>query len=280
MEILVIDKEPLAGQLIQARLEEMGHNVDVEPSKKAALIKIKEWDFDCILLDPAPLVEAKPVVFNIWKNVGSGAMPYIFLLSKNATQSEAIEAGCNDVLLKPLDVDTLKEKLENAQRHIDICRQLDDGRDVQASHDIMGKLSFNKVFLSTNDRAFRYGEESFLVLITLENYAETLKNQGRGKALSMLDGLVTEISYMCRKCDLVGRVDIEKFAILLQRPKYETEPTDALARFTKILDVLAKAPGSQAPTPHISIKVIRTPIGSLHAESSVPVRHTAETLTI
>ena len=55
MKILLIDRDPLATQLLQSRLQGMGHDVVVDPVRKTALEKVSHESFDVILIDPAPL---------------------------------------------------------------------------------------------------------------------------------------------------------------------------------------------------------------------------------
>ena len=114
MEILVIDRESLTNQLISSKLAAKGHAVVVEPNKNEALEKIKAGKFDCIMVDPAPLSEAKPVIIGIWKNIRTPIKPYLLLLSKTATAEEAIMSGTNDVLLKPFSLQQLGTVVANS----------------------------------------------------------------------------------------------------------------------------------------------------------------------
>src|SRR5579871_4170243 len=61
MQILVIDRESLTNQLIAAKLEAKGHIVKAEPNKNLAFDMIKAGGLDCVMVDPAPLSEARPV---------------------------------------------------------------------------------------------------------------------------------------------------------------------------------------------------------------------------
>src|SRR4051812_27965903 len=101
MDILVIDRESLTNQLITSKLTALGHKVTVEPNKNEAFEKLKAQPFDCVMVDPYPLSEARPVVMGIWKNLSTTFKPYLLLLSKTAKQEEAILSGGNDVLNKP-----------------------------------------------------------------------------------------------------------------------------------------------------------------------------------
>ena len=103
MDILVIDRESLTNQLITSKLGAKGHQVTVEPNKAAACELLGTKSFDCIMVDPAPLSEARPVIIGVWKSLQrTAAKPYMLLLSKAATTEDAILAGANDALLKPL----------------------------------------------------------------------------------------------------------------------------------------------------------------------------------
>ncbi len=98
MDIMVIDRDSLTNQLISSKLEAKGHQVVTFQNKNDAFDAIRAGSFDCIMVDPAPLGEPKPIVVAVWRNILTPIKPYLLLLSKTNTMEEAILAGTNDVL--------------------------------------------------------------------------------------------------------------------------------------------------------------------------------------
>ncbi len=271
MEVLVIDRESLTNQLITSKLGAKGHHVVPEPNKNLAFDMIKGGKFDCVMVDPAPLAEARPVVIGIWKNIRTPVKPYLLLLSKTGTTEEAILAGCNDVLNKPLSTQDVETKIANAERLMDICRMLSKEDNVHSVGGMIGKSAFNQLFLSAIDRAFRYGERSLIVFIEVTNHDEIVKAVGQGAFETTIRNLTEKMTFMRRQSDVIGRLGAETFAILLQRPQYETEPVDAINRFSEVLDKFYQTFEDKRGAPKLHLRLIELPQGSMRTERRVPL---------
>jgi len=271
MQILVIDRESLSSQLITSKLEAKGHDVTAEPDKNAAFEIVKRGEAECIMIDPAPMAEARPVIIGIWKNIRTPVKPYIMLLSKTATTEDAILSGANDVLNKPLSSQDLETKVRNAECLMALCRHLERVDDVHSTGGMIGKAAFNQLFLSAVDRAFRYGERSLIVFIRLTNHAEIVNAVGPDEYGKIIERLTDKMTFMRRQSDVIGRLGEDEFAILLQRPQYESEPIDAINRFAEVLDKFHHDFEDKAAAPHIHLSLIELPQGAQMAERSAPL---------
>lgn len=275
MDVLVIDREALTNQLIASKLGAKGHVVVAEPNKNAAFDMIKTGRFDCVMVDPAPLSEARPVIIGIWKNIKTVIKPYIMLLSKTATTEEAILAGTNDVLNKPLSSQDLEVKIQNAQRLMDISRHLVHVDDIHSHGGMIGKGAFNQLFLSAMDRAFRYGERSLIVFAEMTNYDQMTAALGPEAVEETVKKLVEKMTFMRRQSDVIGRLSDRDFAILLQRPHYETEPIDAINRFSEVLDKFHQSFENKQAAPTVHLVLVELPQGAQHAERFAPAANAA-----
>lgn len=271
MDILVIDRDSLTNQLISSKLAAKGHAVTVEANKNDAFDKLRARAFDVVMVDPYPMSEARPVIISIWKNAGANK-PYLLLLSKTATSEEAILAGANDVLSKPFDTADVEAKVGNAARLLEAARHLALEDNVHSAGGLIGKAAFNQLFLSAIDRSFRYGERSFVVFVDMTNYDDVAK-VGASAAEETVRRLTEKMTYMRRQSDVIGRLSRHSFGILLQRPQYETEPVDALNRFSEILDKFLGEFVDKAAAPHLRLRLVELPQGAQHGERHVPLTH-------
>lgn len=269
---MVIDRDSLTNQLISSKLEAKGHAVVTFQNKNEAFDAIRAGNFDCIMVDPAPLAEPKPVVIAVWRNIVTPVRPYLLLLSKTATAEEAIMAGTNDVLLKPFSTQDIDTKLQNAERLMEISRHLAHEDDVHSSGGMIGKAAFNQLFLSATDRAFRYGEKSLIVFVHFSNYDELSSSQGPEAVEQTVRKLNEKMTFMRRQSDVIGRLGSKDFAILLQRPQFEAEPLDALNRFSEVLDKFHNTFTDKAAAPKLELHLVEIPQGALHAERYVPLQ--------
>jgi PleD family two-component response regulator len=275
MEILVIDRESLTNQLISSKLLAKGHTVVIEQNKNDAFEKIKAGKFDCIMVDPYPLSEARPVIIGIWKSLPRNApKPYIMLLSKAAAPEEAILAGTNDVLIKPFSSMDIDVKVGNAERLMNVTRMLAREDNVHSASGMISKSAFNQLFLSAIDRSFRYGERSLIVFAGMTNYDEVAAAGGDAGVEETLRRLTEKMTFMRRQSDVIGRLGPHSFGILLQRPQYESEPVDAINRFSEILDKFHNDFENKALAPKMHLSLVELPQGALHAERTAPLART------
>jgi len=276
MEILVIDRESLTNQLISSKLGAKGHKVVAETNKNAAFDLIREGSFDCVMVDPAPMAEARPVIIGIWKNIRTPVKPYIMLLSKTATSEEAVLSGTNDVLNKPLSTQDLEQKVGNAERLLAIGRALaSTDNEVHSSGGMIGKNAFNQLFLSATDRAFRYGERSLIVFIHMTNQTALQGSLAPDVYNNVIEKLTAQMTFMRRQSDVIARISPQDFAILLQRPQYESEPVDAINRFAETLNKFCQTFEDPAMVPQLHLTLINLPQGAQHAERFVPAQKAA-----
>lgn len=260
MKILLIDRDAVTMQMLKARLESKGHQVVDEPAKNNAMDRLANEAFDVIILDPAPLTSPRPVILNIRRSVNN--YPYIFLMSETATQEEAIKAGTNDLLAKPVDPEAFEKQLENAEAFSELVARIgDDSEDFPSAGGVIAKSAFNQLFLSAIDRADRYGEQTYALFISISNYKEIYEMDGPYAAEYAVAKLSQYLVRLRRQSDIIGQTAKFEYALLLQRPLYETEPMEAANRFA---EALAKYEGMTMSGPgkiEVSVSLIEIPIG-------------------
>ncbi len=250
MRALIIDSEELAAGLLKSRLEALGYETDIEPSKDHALETLKEQNHTLIFLDPAPLSDGRMVIQKIRHIVGHYA--YIILLSAQATQEDAVKMGANDVIAKPVDPATLEQESANAQRLLTRTEQLGNtSEDFPSAGGVISKSAFNQLYLSGLDRAERYGERLFVLFIALHNYEDIRKFDGPHAADFAAAKLSQHLVNLRRQTDIIGQTKPYEFALLLQRPERASEPVDATSRFA---DALSKIQ-DMASTPDIKLEI-------------------------
>ncbi len=231
MKMLIIDHDDVAAHLVKSKLEAQGHDVVIEPDKNAAVDALSNENYDVVFIDPSPMNSVKPLVLNIRRSVTH--YPYVMLLSPDSDGQSAMDEGVNDVISKPLDLSLLEEKISNASRLTTLISRLSDtAEDFPSAGGVIAKSAFNQLFLSAMDRADRYGEQSYVLFITMNNYHEVNSVSDAEMASARLSqGLVL----LRRQSDIIGQTAKNEFALLLQRPSYDQEPFEATNRFAEAL---------------------------------------------
>ncbi len=262
MKILVIDRDPLTAQFIKSRLEPLGHEVQHEEIKNNAVERLMADTFDVVFLDPSPLTSPRPLILSIRRGIKN--YPYIFLLSESASRQEALKLGANDIANKPLDgAAGLDDKLANAERLTQMVKKIgDDSQEFPSAGGIIAKSAFNQLLLSAVDRADRYGEKAFILFITLTNYKDMRDLDGPYAADYATAKLSQYLVLLRRQSDIIGQVAKNGYALILQRPVYDTEPLEAASRFAAALSEFKDITPEGAAKAEIAITLLDVPVGA------------------
>lgn len=265
MKILVVDRDPLVLQMLKSRLQSLGHQIIEEPVKNNAIDRLAQESFDAIILDPSPLTSPRPIILNMRRSMKN--YPYIFMLSDTLSREEAVKAGSNDLIAKPVDPDLFGLQIQNAQFFTELVTRIsDDSEDFPSAGGVIAKSAFNQLFLSAIDRADRYGEGTYVLFISLNNYREIHDLDGVYAAEYSVAKLSQYLVRLRRQSDIIAQTAKYEFALLLQRPLYETEPVEAANRFAESLakyDGLAMNGTNKA---EIKVSLVEIPSGRIVTE--------------
>lgn len=260
MNVLIIDRDDVSTQLLRSKLEAAGHSVSVEESKDAALQKVTTRSYDLIFIDPSPLSDAKQSVANLRRSLGGYA--YIALLSADMTAEDAVKTAANGVFPKPVDPKVLEEILVNAACLRDVIDRVgDDASDFPSAGGVIAKSAFNQILLSAIERADRYGERGFVLLIAVANYREILEMDGAYAADYVVAQLSRQLVKLRRQSDIIGQTAKHEYALMLQRPIYETEPVEAANRFAEALGGNTDIASSGATDVQLHVSLLDVPAG-------------------
>lgn len=261
MKVLIVDRDELSAQLIRSKLEPLGHTVEEESSKNDAVDRIKEGRHNLVIMDPAPLTSARPVTLNIRRGISH--YPYIILTSENMSREQALKDSANDILHKPIDGEALIQKAQNAKFLTDLIKRIGDtSEDFPSAGGVIAKSAFNQLFLSSIDRADRYGESTFIIFISLNNYQELLEMDGPYAADFASAKLSQTLVRIRRQSDIIAQTGKSEYALLLQRPLYETEPLEAANRFAETLSKQEGLSADGRSNVEISVRLVDMPTGA------------------
>ncbi len=104
--LLLVDDEELNTDMLSRRLSRSGFHVEVAASGPAALAHIAAQTFDLVLLDQMmPGMSGREVLQRIRQQYSADTLPVIMVtaLAESERVAEALEAGANDYVTKPID---------------------------------------------------------------------------------------------------------------------------------------------------------------------------------
>ncbi|RMH61585.1 MAG: response regulator [Zetaproteobacteria bacterium] len=117
LKVLVVDDHPSNRLLLEGLLQRIpGVEVETADSGEAALARAPQWQPDLILLDVLmPRVSGFDVLRRLKADAATASIPVIMVtaLDDRDSRTLAIEGGARDVLVKPVDADTLIERVRH-----------------------------------------------------------------------------------------------------------------------------------------------------------------------
>ena len=124
VKILLVDDEKDFTEVLSERMETRGFSVEIADSGPVAINKVKEKSYDAIILDLAMPGMDGIDVLKILLNENPDLQ--IIFLTGHATLEKGIEAvklGAVDFMEKPVDIDTLLEKVNEAKTKRDLLSE-------------------------------------------------------------------------------------------------------------------------------------------------------------
>ena len=108
LNILLIDDDPVIITMLEKRLSEKGHIIDLSQDAPAGLQKAMDSQPDLIILDVMmPVINGYNVCRLLKSEDATKDIPIILLTSRNAQEDVAIgmDMGADAYLMKPVDID-------------------------------------------------------------------------------------------------------------------------------------------------------------------------------
>lgn len=269
MKALIIDHDPEAAALMQARLADLGVTATTA-TRQETIDGSNMGAVDMVFVDPAPLKNAKSMVVAVRKKISHYTS--VILLGAETSFEIAIAAGANDALPKPFNQRDVAERVDSAGRLLKIIRLLDDASfDYPSGGGVIAKSAFYQLFLSAIERTERYGEKSCVLFLSFLNYAQISVQESTEVAVQAAKVVLGAVLDLRRQTDILGQIGDHEYALLLQRPNYETEPVEAALRFADQLSNL-RALGVISKTPvELLVQLVEIPSGRLMAEHGVTI---------
>jgi type IV pilus assembly protein PilB len=130
MDILVVEDDPISGLVLSTALEDLGHSVMIRGNGMEAWQLLQADTFDIVISDwMMPKMDGLDLCRHI-RARGVSTYIYVILLTVKGTSEdrvEALNAGADDFLVKPLDPAELVGRLEVARRILAMKAELSGG---------------------------------------------------------------------------------------------------------------------------------------------------------
>ena len=223
--ILVVDDHEDNIELLRARLEARGFEVESAADGLEALDRVRERAPDLILLDVMmPKLDGIEVARRIKADASLPFIPIIMQTALETTEDkvEGLDAGADDYITKPLDfaelharvksllrIKALQEELARANESLRRMSQTDGLTGVDNRRHIEERLT--EMF----DHAARLNEPLAVVMCDVDHFKSVNDTYGHQAGDAVLRQLAEVLRQTAREIDRVGRYGGEEFVVVL-----------------------------------------------------------------
>jgi DNA-binding NtrC family response regulator len=132
--ILVVDDEASAREALKALLEDTGYAVKTAPEGFKALGVLEEWTCDVLLTDlRMPMMDGLELLQKAQDEDPELACIVMTAFGSIENAVEAMKAGADDYLTKPLNFDAVEILLDRTMQHLEMQRELQELRNREQS---------------------------------------------------------------------------------------------------------------------------------------------------
>jgi diguanylate cyclase (GGDEF)-like protein len=219
-------------ELLRARLEAWGYEVDAAHDGQQALDRVLAMPPDLILLDVMmPTVDGNEVARRIKQNPALPFIPIIMQTALDSTDSkvEGLEAGADDYITKPIEFAELKARLRSMLRIKRLQEELEEReRQLLEANERLRHMSRTDALTGLENRrsierqlsvmfaqSERLGQPLSCVMSDLDRFKSVNDEHGHHAGDAVLKQFATILKNEAREIDGVGRYGGEEFIVLL-----------------------------------------------------------------
>lgn len=243
-DVIIIDRDRQASSDLEAILRDAGLTCHSVLSLEEGVATFERTKAAIVFADPKPQPTVRPLVIALRRTAAKHTLyPYIIGANAENDRNIALKFGTNDLFKKPLDKADIMAQIDNAKRMIRFEAEMarfEHDASVPCAHGFMGRISTAQILLSCIDRADRYGEESYVMSLVIDN-ADTLINQmGDANYQIAIEALKENLFRRRRRSDLIGQIHPDRLNIIMQRTVNDREPVDATLRMKQVVERFIK----------------------------------------
>ena len=264
MKIMLLDRDRETVEMFESACGKMADvDLTIEPIKNNAIEAVRKEQYDGIYFDPAPQNEEMRAVI-IGTRRGSTFYTPINVMSHQLSREDAVKAGANDFLSKPITEEKIIKSIENLKNISEFHKQLNDTAiDFPSKDGVISKSAFLQIFISALDRADRYGEETYLTLATVANADDIRQSKGDEIADQVCDNLKKYAMRIRRLSDIAGHTAVNQLCLMLVRPNNADEPKMAIERFADSISEYSDLVSVDDAKAIVNVKMMAIPSGEI-----------------
>jgi diguanylate cyclase (GGDEF)-like protein len=276
LEVIVVDDDPASRDALCAGVVSLGHRCRSVASGTEALAAHAERRADVIVSDWAmPGMDGMELCRRV-RALHACNYTYLLFTSGHAGKRDfvdAVRAGADDYLSKPIDLDDLEARLIAAGRVVSAYRQLAQ-RNVALRHDsqaffraarvdpltqVSNRLRLEEDLAALQAQVSRYGSRVIVAMCDLDGFKRYNDRYGHLAGDEALRRIANCIRSSLRRADHVYRYGGEEFLVVLHE-QTSSDAEAAMERVRAAVEGLAIRHAPDAPHANLTVSVGLAPI--------------------
>ncbi len=218
MKVLIAEDEAGSRLLLAAAVERLGHECVAAEDGESAARMYSELHPEVVITDLAmPGLNGSELVARI-RSEPDAPYAYVIVLtaeSDEATARAAMEAGADDLVIKPLDPAELERKLIAAQRVTGLHRRMHSDARQDALTSVGNRLRLAEDLDALCGRVVRYVHAYCEALLDVDHFKAFNDNAGHLAGDDVLRTVAGALAQTIRRGDALYRYGGEEFLVLL-----------------------------------------------------------------
>jgi two-component system chemotaxis response regulator CheY len=218
MKVLIAEDDPSSRLLLSAAVERLGHDcIAAEDGDVAAALYTEQHPGVVITDLSMPGLDGSELVSRI-RSAPDAPYAYVLVLTAQADEAQAraaMEAGADDLVIKPLDPAELERKLIAAQRVTGLHRRMHADARQDTLTGVGNRLRLAEDLDALCGRVSRYGHAYCVALLDVDRFKALNDSAGHRAGDDVLGQVAGALAKTIRRGDTLYRYGGEEFLVLL-----------------------------------------------------------------
>lgn len=273
MKVLVVSNDLLFAGLVTKKIAKMGYTTTTVSSGTAAYECVKKETYRIVLTGwDIPGMSGRKLTEAI-RELNRSRYTYIIVCPMDKSADvvvDALEAGADDFLNRPLNPIELTLKMKHAKRLLDLEDELRDGAGTDATTGLVNDASFRQFFRVVIAETRRLKERGSLMYVTVDEYQAIFDQYGFEPAETLAVEISRALNSIIRGSDLVARIDNDRFCMLLQNTHWDNckivadKVAEKIGNMSLFMDDLEIHPS-------VTIEILDYPVDDLSSEEILAI---------
>lgn len=223
MQILIAEDDTVSRLVLSATLKKMGHEVKATSSGGEAWAALNEMHYPLLISDwMMPDIDGLELCRRVrtLHDEGRRGAPYTYVILLTALGGKtnylgAMDAGADDFITKPFDVDQLAARLRVAERILALHQTLRDQALVDALTGLSNRAAILEDLRQEIERAARQSSSVSVILADLDRFKSINDTHGHEAGDDVLREAARRMKSSLRPYDHIGRYGGEEFLMVV-----------------------------------------------------------------